>query len=460
MEEDDDNFLDGVIEFGDGRQYKIDSSEPPSQPGLVSPPRERSRSRLEETGPASLRRPTQQHAPPSVPVSKEERFADDFDRSWPRSKNSPPVSARDLVPPARPILVPSTTAVPESPVSSHYPHSPQESSRVLFNERSNRLEPYSNSHRPGQVPYPPKRGSDYSASPTESRSGRDLPPMGQGSSNNVQLLQKPGSSNAGDFSHRPRRLSNSGGGGGYGPGGSSTFHNDRPRDRESYRRDDMPPPSSRLPLQSPRIRDNFNSFVSNSANKDREFTSERGRRSNMGPPPPPHSMRVSSRDNGRQIPPHLSQISPNMTHPPSERRIPSRDSRWPPHSPFPPELSPSFPHSSHSIASQSPVLSQASSVAPGVLNATPDISHLSAPELDEARKDVMQSAAARAKARRQQEEEEREKEKERARRKAAEIEERINAAEAAKARLKSEDEKVRVSRVPYMNLQVTSYSFA
>jgi sRNA-binding protein len=54
-------------------------------------------------------------------------------------------------------------------------------------------------------------------------------------------------------------------------------------------------------------------------------------------------------------------------------------------------------------------------------------------DLDEVRKDVMLTSAARAKARRQQEEEEREKEKERARRKAAEIEERINAAEAEKA---------------------------
>ena len=49
--------------------------------------------------------------------------------------------------------------------------------------------------------------------------------------------------------------------------------------------------------------------------------------------------------------------------------------------------------------------------------------------MDEVRKDVMQSAAARAKERRKQEEEEREKEKERARKKALELEERFKTAE-------------------------------
>lgn len=63
-------------------------------------------------------------------------------------------------------------------------------------------------------------------------------------------------------------------------------------------------------------------------------------------------------------------------------------------------------------------------------------------DLDEVRKDVMQSAAARAKARRQQEEEEREKERERARKKADEL--------AAKALLNArqnekDDSKVNIS---------------
>ncbi|KAJ7919110.1 hypothetical protein B0H13DRAFT_1606518 [Mycena leptocephala] len=98
MEEDDDNFLDGVIEFGDGRQYKIESADLPtdlssatlataeSASSISSPPRNvsRSASRLDEAS--------------NVPVSKEERFADDdFDRSWlalvPRPL-SPPRSTR------------------------------------------------------------------------------------------------------------------------------------------------------------------------------------------------------------------------------------------------------------------------------------------------------------------------------------------------------------------------------
>ncbi|EEB90922.1 hypothetical protein MPER_10808 [Moniliophthora perniciosa FA553] len=43
MEEDDDNFLDGVIEFGDGRQYKIDA---PSSPPEGKEPSARSSSRF------------------------------------------------------------------------------------------------------------------------------------------------------------------------------------------------------------------------------------------------------------------------------------------------------------------------------------------------------------------------------------------------------------------------------
>ena len=99
MEEDDDNFLNGVIEFGDGRQYKIESTQSPPESLQLD----------EET----------------APVSKEERFADDFDRSWPRSRNSPRLE-----------FASSTTT---GSVSL------EEQARVLFNERSNKLEPYSKS---------------------------------------------------------------------------------------------------------------------------------------------------------------------------------------------------------------------------------------------------------------------------------------------------------------------------
>jgi hypothetical protein len=82
MEEDDDNFLDGVIEFGDGRQYKIQPAEAPAQPG----PHRTTSGLLHHLVKHRL-----------VPVSKEERFADDdYDRSWPRSKTSPAMPPRNL----------------------------------------------------------------------------------------------------------------------------------------------------------------------------------------------------------------------------------------------------------------------------------------------------------------------------------------------------------------------------
>ena len=70
MEEDDnDDFLGGVIEFGDGRQYTIQVNDP-SKPDAVT--------RDDAEGSTTVA---------DVPVSKEERFVDDFDRSWPRSRH-------------------------------------------------------------------------------------------------------------------------------------------------------------------------------------------------------------------------------------------------------------------------------------------------------------------------------------------------------------------------------------
>jgi hypothetical protein len=72
-------------------------------------------------------------------------------------------------------------------------------------------------------------------------------------------------------------------------------------------------------------------------------------------------------------------------------------------------------------------------------------------DLDEVRKDVMQSAAARAKQRRQQEEEEREKDKERARRKAAKLEEKMKSA------VETEGVKVKSPEKQFLQSQVCLY---
>ncbi|KAF8971529.1 hypothetical protein BDZ97DRAFT_1786963 [Flammula alnicola] len=372
MEEDDDNFLGGVIEFGDGRQYKIESNE---KQGGASPPRSGSMPR-----------------PPAGEGALKESVSSP-------SRNSPASVSREFPP----STAPQSASPNVSPVISHAVHSPQDSSRVLFNERSNRLEPYNQSHRPGQGPFGSKRPSHQDgpgfAEPRSAREG----------SHNFQVLQKPA---AGDFGSRSRRFSGSSGH--FNAGHANGFIGDRNRERDQLGRRDGPPPSPRMSRDLP-------PHTVDAGGWDRDFNNDRGRRSAMGPPPvPSHAMQ----EGGRQLPPHLSQVSPNIP----TRRLPSRDSRFspsetsaglPPSTPgrLPPH-SPAISHSSLSLVS--PVT--------GANIALP----LSAPELDEVRKDVMHSAAERAKQRRQQEEAEREAQKERARHKAVELEEKIKAAEAEK----------------------------
>ncbi len=126
MEEDNDDFLGGVIEFGDGRQYQIQPVDVPrstedSVPTEISTPE----------GPG----PIPQSPSTATRINKEDRFSEDFDRSWPRSAA--------LSSNIRPRIGLSAAAS----TSSNSSLSPQEASRVLFNERSNRLEPWSSNNR-------------------------------------------------------------------------------------------------------------------------------------------------------------------------------------------------------------------------------------------------------------------------------------------------------------------------
>lgn len=134
MEEDDDNFLAEVIDFGDGRQYTVQHT-------------------TEESKTVPTERPSEadddQSADPTIasgpPIRKEDRFHDDFDRS--------------LLPP------------PDTGPGAQSPLPPNGSSKVLFNERSNKLEPY-----PGrQSSQPSRRGTRDVQSPVEPRGGRDPP---------------------------------------------------------------------------------------------------------------------------------------------------------------------------------------------------------------------------------------------------------------------------------------------
>ncbi|KAG6897924.1 hypothetical protein C0992_009076 [Termitomyces sp. T32_za158] len=392
-EMDDDNFLDSVIEFGDGRQYKIEANNAASSLTKVmdatSSPIDAvgiGMSRLDNTSPLS-------DAAPNLPVRKEERFADDFDRSWPRTS---PANPRDFpLPSSRS----GTSHLPPPLVRPQELSAHQESARVLFNERSNRMEPYSNGQRSGQHTSRKAGLHDSILSTNEPRNAREFVPPPQ--SPNIQLLQK-----SGDIQTRHRGSSNASTSSDSGLGSLST-HN---RDRDITRRDGTAI-TRRLSRES----------VGPSG---RELHNERERRSEMAPPPlPAHAIRHLSRDDGRQLPPHLSQVS--VSAPIRQDGKLSRGPR------FPPQGETNI--QSARLPSQSPTLSHASTTRMSPIVPLNPLPQMSAHDIDEVRKDVMQSAAARAKQRRQQEEEEREKEKERARRKAAELEERIKAAEAEKA---------------------------
>jgi len=143
MEEDDDNFLAEVIDFGDGRQYTVQHTSDDSRTVPTERPSEVDGDQC--TNPADA---------PSPPVRKEDRFRDDFDRSWPPSK-------------PRLLPVPSDTGP-----NGQSPLSPNGPSKALFNERSNRLEPYSGR----QSSHSGRRGNRDTQSPVEPRGGRDLPP--------------------------------------------------------------------------------------------------------------------------------------------------------------------------------------------------------------------------------------------------------------------------------------------
>ena len=121
-----------MVEFGDGTQYQVDGSNADSQS------REDTDNKKSE-----IFLNSDHHHFSEQPVSKEERFVEDFDRSWPKSRGGAPPAQR--VPRNRPVqgdISPVSVDATISSVSSAPSHS-----RVLFNERSNRMEPYSHLHK-------------------------------------------------------------------------------------------------------------------------------------------------------------------------------------------------------------------------------------------------------------------------------------------------------------------------
>ncbi|EAU93442.2 hypothetical protein CC1G_04421 [Coprinopsis cinerea okayama7 len=243
MEEDDDDFLGGVVEFGDGRQYKVETVEEPK----------------EETN----------HV--------QDRFADDFDRSWPKSRASPASSTRDI--PAPPSAHDASRSPAFSTTGLH--SSPRDGPRQLFNERSNRLEPYNHSRGPMS------RHRDFGEP--------------------VRVLHKPPSEGP-----RSRRFS------GASNGSSSALPPPSPRE---FGRRDGPPPS-------PRMHRDFGHAMG----PTRSFGGrERDGRGSMGPPPVPAHAIKAAQAAGRPLPPHLTQGEPlsKPTLAPVNTRSPSIPSQSP-----------------------------------------------------------------------------------------------------------------------------------
>ncbi|KAG8905936.1 hypothetical protein FRB99_007941 [Tulasnella sp. 403] len=129
----DSDFLGNVLEFGDGTQYSV----PPTATAEVPPD-------LPSVPPMGQAGSSPHHKPSPIPnqrngfVKREDRFSDDFDRSWPRGVNNtrtPSLSGNSPLPHPKEL---------HSPAHSHSSNLPsdRERDKVLFNERSNRLEPY------------------------------------------------------------------------------------------------------------------------------------------------------------------------------------------------------------------------------------------------------------------------------------------------------------------------------
>lgn len=353
MAEDDDNFLENVIEFGDGRQYTIAPTEVDRLPSTQA----------DSTAPPASERISHDA------MVKEDRFVDDFDRSWPRSKFSTTVSSRDFS--SRSSRQPSV-----SPASSQPSHSPLQDPRTLFNERSNRLEPYS-AHPPSRFPGVLKK--DGRSEPFH----RDSPPHHP--AHHIHALQKPTES-------------------GYNVSARSihSYSSDIPRNRR-YSDRELAPPSglgSRLTQSRMRVKDTT-TLPGTGLDSVRSIGEVRSQHASNG------THVATGMDNALSS--EASHVSDNTV--PQDARL--RGSPLQPSS-TPPEVS-----------------GDQVVIGPTAIS-SPQQSMLLELDVDSVHKTAMHISAERARERRQREEEEREKEKERARKKGLELEERMRAAEASK----------------------------
>ncbi|KAG8953341.1 hypothetical protein FRC04_002751 [Tulasnella sp. 424] len=391
-EGDDDNYLGEVVEFADGTQYSVPptaTAENHPSPGLLG---------------AAL--PTSLKLPPEAgendaPIRKEDRFTDDFDRSWPKGRGSSQVADS---PSTHPRELPSPAHTHSTLHSEHG----DRGSRVLFNERSNRMEP---AH--------PSWGRRDSEGPTGRRPpfpNRERPPFGgrdRWTSGGDHPSQAPNG--------RPPRGDR-----------NSSYGN---------RRADMPPPPP--PEETAWGRSSYRRQSNASQGDPPRMTSGMGSRN-----------RQSHQDSERDF--HQSRLpsgAPSRLEPSSPRthRLPDQRSFDRP----PPFGSYGRRESVASSVHKSPLLQSRSvtgePVSPTMENGS-EVAAAPGGALDPATKgeklaaltkSEMHNAAQRARERRLKEEEERQKQQERARAKAAALaaaqeEEAAKAAEAERSRQEEE----------------------
>ncbi|EJD04311.1 uncharacterized protein FOMMEDRAFT_140309 [Fomitiporia mediterranea MF3/22] len=399
-EEDNDDFLGDVIEFADGRQYTIhvdgaeaDQKAADDTPGNVGS---------------------------EASVSKVDRFVDDFDRSWPKSR---PESGSHKDESSR------FGSAAHSETSSDFPgHSPVSTrdgsqSRVLFNDRLNRMEPISGGrHGPGPQIHT-HGGQGFRDGPSGSgrfhggRLEREAPPH-----TSFTGSRKPheGSWNVPhghELSQRDGRDMKS-----HSP--TTYFHNEY-HDRKGRSGWGQPPNGRQFPGRDPSAsRSTTNgapSVASSDDHSSRHAPSVRDQQRGRFPSP------GHTRDLDRQAPPHLAYTHSAL---PPERPQDAADSdklrqRRPSDALSQPSVGkgrePTQSQPAHSAQTQ-PEATSPKATAPGPGD-----------DVEAVRRAYLAESAERAKKRRQQEEEERLKAQERARKKAAELEAKIAASKATEA---------------------------
>ncbi|KAG8885431.1 hypothetical protein FRB97_001154 [Tulasnella sp. 331] len=420
---DDSDFFETVVKFADGTQYSV----PPSASIEAPPPNfETTHEKSTLPGNVSSLLLTPGDRAPNGPIRKEDRLPDDYDRSWPRGAHDqqrPPSHSK-----TSPVIIPRKLPSPAHSISA-LPSEQGDRDKVLFNERSNRLEPYN---------------KDLTVKPPTGAWGRR---ESHGSASG-----RPSTITTPQFLSRDLPQN----------------HNHRGKDFSDR---DAPPHSAVSPITPNRPLDDRHGRTGWGAERGRQ---DGGRRNDMPPPPPPGAEGAAWGKNSHRK--WAGRDEPTQQQ--SARPIPGRwnsteHDRQPP--PFA-RSQPSDAAGSHvsesrgsmyqrrgsttSSAPRSPGLSKQklsdrdgvgeTTASSTVLelpaeNATVEVAQvMSAPlaipeletipilDLEGIHKVTMHSAAERAKARRQEEEEAREAQRMRARAKAAEIELRMKQAEEAK----------------------------